>query len=200
MRYTVDRPFICIRAMIGDRLMRAGRPIRFLVCGLVLFGSSLCGLPAETNNVSTSSAQAEVNFNRDIRPILANQCFKCHGPDLKKAGLDLQNAAAALRQLKSGNFAIVPGKSAESELIQRITSPDEDMRMPPKGKGEPLSAAQITKLRAWIDHGAKWEEHWAYVKPGRAPLPEVHHKGWVRNGIDYFVLARLEREGLAPAP
>ncbi len=200
MRYTVDRPLYDVRAMIGDRLMKAGRPIGFLVCGFVLFGSALSGLPAETKIVTPNSTPTEVNFNRDIRPILANQCLKCHGPDLKKAGLDLQNPATALRQLKSGNFALVPGKSAESELIQRITSPDEDIRMPPKGKGEQLSAAQIGKLRAWIDQGAKWEEHWAYVKPRRAPLPEAHHKGWVRNGIDCFVLARLEKEGLAPAP
>jgi hypothetical protein len=140
-----------------------------------------------------------VDFNHEIRPILSNRCFKCHGPDLKKAGLDLQNRQSATRQLKSGNFAIVPGKSAQSELIQRVSSPDEDIRMPPKGKAEPLTPAQVAKLRAWIDQGAKWEEHWAYVKPRRPPLPEVRKRAWVRNGIDHFVLARLEKEGLAPS-
>jgi hypothetical protein len=150
--------------------------------------------------VPGTSAPSEVDFNRDIRPILSNRCFKCHGPDLKKAGLDFQSRETAYKRLKSGNYAIVPGKSTESELIQRVSSPDEDMRMPPKDKGERLTTAQVAKLRAWIDQGAKWEEHWAYVKPRRAPLPEVHRKSWVRNGIDNFVLARLEREGLTPSP
>ncbi|HLJ95761.1 MAG TPA: PSD1 and planctomycete cytochrome C domain-containing protein, partial [Gemmataceae bacterium] len=158
------------------------------------------GLRAETKLVPAPTTSVEVNFNRDIRPILSNHCFKCHGPDGKKAGLDLQSRASAFHQLKSGNFAIVPGKSTESELIQRVSSPDDDLRMPPKGKGERLAPAQIAKLRAWIDQGAKWEEHWAYVKPHRWPLPEVHQPNWVRNGIDAFVLARLEREGLAPSP
>jgi hypothetical protein len=150
--------------------------------------------------VNAPTAQTQVDFNRDIRPIFSSRCLKCHGPDLKKAGLDLQNRETAFKRLKSGNFAIVPGKSAESALIERVSSPDEDMRMPPKGKGEPLTSVQIGKLRAWIDQGAKWEEHWAYVKPRREPLPEVHDKTWVRNGIDYFVRARLEKEGLAPSP
>lgn len=180
--------------------MKAGRPFGFLVASFVLLGSSLYGLPAETRNGNTAGAPTEINFNRDIRPILSNHCLKCHGPDLKKAGLDLQDRAAVLRQLKSGNFAIVPGKSSESELLQRVTSPDEDIRMPPKGKGERLTGAQLAKLRGWIDQGAKWEEHWAYVKPRRPPLPEVHQWTWVRNGIDSFVLARLEREGHAPSP
>src|SRR5437879_4324406 len=84
------------------------------------------------------SAADEIRFNRDIRPILSNRCFKCHGPDLKKGGLDLQNRDTALKQLKSGGLAIVPGKSAESLLIQRVTAEDMTERMPPKG--EPLTA------------------------------------------------------------
>src|SRR5438445_12898320 len=168
--------------MKGDRLMKAGRPFGFLVCALVLFGISR----AETESVNTKSVPIEINFNRDIRPILSNHCFKCHGPDLKKAGLDLQNPANALQQLKSGNFAIVPGKSAESELIGRVSSPDEDLRMPPKGKAERLTTSQIAKLRAWIDHGAKWEEHWAYVKLRLALLSEVHAWTWLRIGTYYF--------------
>lgn len=175
------------------------RPLGFLVCGLVWFGSSLGGLRAETKNEPTPTAPTAIDFNRDIRPILSNHCFKCHGPDLKKAGLDLQNRATAFQKLKSGNFAIVPGKSAESEMIERVSSPDEDLRMPPKGKGERLTAAQIAKLRAWIDQGAKWPEHWAYVPSRRPALPEVHQPAWVHNGIDHFVLARLEKEGLAPS-
>ena len=143
--------------------------------------------------------KAEVRFNRDVRPILSNHCFKCHGPDLKKGGLDLQNRDAALQTLKSGNVAFVPGKADESQLIERVSAGADDPRhMPPRG--EPLKPEQVAKLRAWIDQGAKYEEHWAYVKPVRHPLPAVKNKDWPRNGIDHFVLARLEAEGLVPSP
>jgi hypothetical protein len=140
-----------------------------------------------------------IRFGRDIRPILSERCFKCHGPDLKKGGLDLQRRQGALKQLKSGSFAIVPGKSTQSELMRRVTADDSE-RMPPKGKGARLSADQVARLRAWIDQGAPWEEHWAYVKPKQPALPSVRNQAWVRTSIDAFVLARLEREGLAPAP
>jgi hypothetical protein len=158
----------------------------------------LSGRAAETKN--GPQITTAVDFNRDIRPILSNRCFKCHGPDLKKAGLNFQNKETATKPLKSGNVAIIPGKSSESALIQRVSSPDEDLRMPPKDKGERLTPAQIAKLRAWIDQGAKWEEHWAYVKPRRPPLPTVRNQAWVRNGIDYFVTDRLDKEGLTPSP
>jgi hypothetical protein len=147
-----------------------------------------------------SAAPAEVRYNRDIRPILSNRCFKCHGPDLKKGGLDLQTRELATKELKSGMKAIVPNNAAASHLIERILSTDDKQRMPPKGKGEPLSPQQIATLKAWIDQGAKWEEHWAYVKPQRPPLPAVKNRAWPKNGIDSFVLARLEAEGLQPSP
>src|SRR5262249_13710218 len=140
-----------------------------------------------------------ISFNRDIRPILSNRCFKCHGPDLRKAGLDLQSRQSALKELKSGNVAIVPGKSDESELIERVTSPLQSERMPPKGKAPALTRVEVAKLRAWIDQGARYEEHWAYVKPVRPAWPQVKNKAWVRNAIDAFVLALLGREGLAPS-
>src|SRR5207244_2827843 len=87
----------------------------------------------------------------------------------------------------------------ESALVQRVTA-DDDERMPPRGKGDPLTPAQIAKLRTWIDQGAKYEEHWAYVKPQRPPFPPVNNPAWVRNDLDILVLARLEREGLTPSP
>jgi hypothetical protein len=139
----------------------------------------------------------EVRFNRDIRPILSNRCFKCHGPDLKKGGLDLQSRDTALKELKSGSKAIVPGKLADSLLIDKITAEEATERMPPKG--DPLTAEQIAKLKAWIEQGARYEEHWAYVKPARPPLPAVKDQAWPRTSIDFFVLARLEQEGLSPA-
>jgi hypothetical protein len=146
----------------------------------------------------TPVAAGEVHFNRDVRPILSNRCFKCHGPDLKKGGLNLQARDSALKPRGSRGPAVIPGKSSASRLIERITATDPDERMPPKG--DPLSAAQVATLKAWIDQGAKYEEHWAYVKPVRPPLPHVKNRTWVRNDIDSFVLARLEQEGLSPSP
>jgi hypothetical protein len=166
----------------------------FLGCGglAAMFASAVAADQPDAKNVG------EVHFNRDIRPILSNRCFKCHGPDLKKGGLNLQDRTGAVKELKSGRVAVVPGKSAESELVRRITSDDPSERMPPVS--EPLSAEQIAKLKSWIDQGAKYEEHWAYVKPVRPALPAVRNKNWPKNGIDYFVLARLEQEGLSPSP
>jgi hypothetical protein len=114
--------------------------------------------------------------------------------------LNLQDKETAYRPLKSGNVALVPGKSAESELLRRVSSDDDNERMPPQGKGDRLTPDQIAKLRLWIDQGAHWQEHWAYVKPVRPALPPVKNAGWIRNGIDAFVLARLEQRGLSPSP
>ncbi len=154
----------------------------------------------EGGRADQEGPKGEVRYNRDVRPILSNHCFKCHGPDQKKGGLDLQSREAALKDNKSGQPAIVPGKSAESELIRRVLGEGDGPRMPPKGKSELLTKAQVATLRAWIDQGAKYEEHWAYVKPATPPLPAVKNKAWPRNAIDHFVLARLEREGLQPSP
>lgn len=171
--------------------------IFLVVIGMTLISSTTLMRPMRASGQQVSVA-TEVRYNRDIRPILSNRCFKCHGPDLKKGGLDLQTRDGATKELKSGHVAIVPGKSDESELIRRILADDPAERMPPKSP--PLPAEQSAKLRAWIDQGAKYEEHWAYVKPTRPALPKVKQGNWPRNGIDYFVLARLEREGLSPSP
>lgn len=141
-------------------------------------------------------AAPEVRFNRDIRPILAGKCFKCHGPDLKKGGLDLQNITGATKKLASNSQAVVPGDHAKSAVIERVTSDDKRERMPPKG--DPLTPDQVAKLKAWIDQGAKYEEHWAYVQPARPALPKVKDARWPRAGMDYYVLARLDAEGLTP--
>ena len=139
-----------------------------------------------------------VRFQRDILPILSNNCFKCHGPDLKKGGLDLQTFVTATKKLASDNIAIVPGKIDTSELLKRIVSEVAEERMPPKG--ERLKPAQVALLKAWIEQGARYEEHWAYVKPEKPNLPTLKNSKWVRNPIDAFVLARLEALGLSPAP
>jgi cytochrome c553 len=143
-----------------------------------------------------AEAKTEVHFNQDIRPIFSSRCFKCHGTDLQKGGLDLQTFQTATKKLDDGGPAFVPGDSAKSTLIQRVSATER--RMPPKG--DPLTPEQIAKLTAWIDQGAKYEEHWAYVKPVQKPFPELKDTNWPRNGIDRWVLALLEQEGLAPAP
>src|SRR5262245_17799785 len=146
---------------------------------------------------------AKIDFNRDIRPILSNTCAKCHGPDAaqRKGGADglrLDVREDALADL-GGYAAIVPGQPEKSELIRRITSSDDDERMPPKATGRKLTPREISLLTEWIRQGAEYARHWSYVRPIRQKLPLVKQQTWPRNEIDYFILARLEREGLAPS-
>jgi len=147
-------------------------------------------------------ASSAVDFDRVIRPILSENCFKCHGPDERerKAKLRFDLRAEALKPAKSGAPAIVPGAPAQSELIARITTANEDDRMPPEKTGKTLSPTQIEALRQWIAQGAPYATHWAYIKPARPALPVVRHAKWPQNPIDAFILARLEKEGLTPSP
>jgi hypothetical protein len=144
---------------------------------------------------------AVVEFNRDIRPILSNNCYQCHGPDQakRKADLRLDLEAEALAD-RGGYRAIEPGKITESELYLRVTAEDEDERMPPPKSGRMLDRRQVELLGRWIAQGAKWQKHWSLLPPRRPALPDVNDKASPHNPIDRFVRARLEREGLAPAP
>jgi mono/diheme cytochrome c family protein len=145
---------------------------------------------------------AKVDFAHDIRPLLADRCFRCHGPDAKvrKAGFRLDQEKSAKGQAESGEHPIVPGKPESSELIRRITSADADERMPPKDSGKTLSKHEIDLLRRWIQEGARWRQHWAFVQPVRPAEPQVKDAHWARGALDRFVLARLEAEGLKPSP
>ncbi len=137
-----------------------------------------------------------VEFNRDVRPILSNHCFVCHGPDsnLRKAKLRLDVEKEALAKV------LVPGKPAESEVYRRIVSTDPAEQMPPAKANKPLSKEQVEVLRRWIEQGAKYEKHWSLLAPQAAALPKIKDAAWPRNSIDHFVLARLEKEGLKPSP
>ena len=148
-----------------------------------------------------AAAEERVQFNRDIRPILSDACFHCHGPDSaqRKGGLRLDTEEGAFADRK-GHPAVVAGKPEQSELIRRITANDAADLMPPVASGRKLTEPQRALLRRWIEQGAKWQPHWSFIPPVRAPLPAVKQSTWPRNGIDHFVLARLERERLAPAP
>src|SRR5436190_4328291 len=144
------------------------------------------------------AAAAPVSFNREILPILSNNCFACHGPDEKarKTRFHFDSRDAAF--IKDG--VIVPGQAQDSLLIQHITSTDPEERMPPPDSGRSLTDKQVDLLKRWIDEGAKWDTHWAYVPPGRIEPPAITHAGWARTPIDRFIAARLEHEGLEPSP
>ena len=143
----------------------------------------------------------DIDFNRDIRPILSRNCFDCHGPDSKqrKADLRLDTKAGAFADL-GGRFAFVPRKPNDSEALRRMASDDPDERMPPPKTGKKPSPPQIELIRRWIAEGAKWSEHWSYVPPQRPPVPAVRDGDWSRDAIDSFIESRLKPEQLKPAP
>ena len=144
-----------------------------------------------------AAAQPPIRFDRDIRPILSNNCFKCHGPDEQARETTFHFDTEEGAFLEGG--IIVPGSGETSQLYKRITTTDLRDRMPPADSGYELSDQQIQLLRRWIDEGAKWSTHWAYAAPKRPEPPAVARQNWVRNPIDQFVLSRLDREGLRPS-
>jgi mono/diheme cytochrome c family protein len=159
-------------------------------------------LNAFVSAAEPSSSVATVDYGRHIRPILSNNCFKCHGPDEKerRSGLRLDLREAALKPAESGAAAIVPGKIEASELVARITACDSNVVMPPAGSHKKLTREEIELLKQWVGQGADYKLHWSYVAPVRPELPVVQDKTWARNSLDTFVLERLEKAGLKPAP
>jgi hypothetical protein len=138
----------------------------------------------------------DIQYNRDIRPILSQNCFNCHGPAAKKGGLRLDERDIAVKPAKSGERPIVDGKPAESELIRRIFSKDADEVMPPPNSHKTLKPAEKELLKKWIAEGAKYQKHWSFEAPVKAALPKIAAK----NPIDAFILDRLKREGLTMTP
>jgi hypothetical protein len=144
-----------------------------------------------------ASTESEIRYNRDIRPILSDNCFRCHGSDknARKAKLRLDDRNVAIDK-----GAIVPGKSAESELVKRIYTTNADDHMPPEESHKQLTDTQKALLKKWIDAGAKYEPHWAFIAPIRAPLPRVTTAGAKDiNPIDHFILAELETHHIKPS-
>ncbi|HEV7225998.1 MAG TPA: DUF1553 domain-containing protein, partial [Pirellulales bacterium] len=144
---------------------------------------------------------AAVEYNRDVRPILSDRCFRCHGPDSasRQAELRLDRRESATSE-HDGVRAIAPGEPQASELLRRLVADDLDERMPPADSGERLSADQIAVLRRWIEQGAEYQPHWSLIPPQATPPPEVRQRDWPKGEIDRFLLHRLERENLAPSP
>ncbi|MBP6784415.1 MAG: hypothetical protein KA152_11545, partial [Verrucomicrobiales bacterium] len=149
-----------------------------------------------------ATAYAEkLQFNRDVRPILSDKCFKCHGPDAKnqKSKFRIETRAHATADL-DGTFGIVPGKLKESEVHWRIHSEDPDEIMPPPEKKTKLTPAEVAILDRWIEEGAEYQDHWSFVPiPETVTVPDVKSE-WIKNDIDAFIYARLEKEGVAPSP
>lgn len=167
--------------------------------GVTLFAAVAVSLAATKDKQDGGKG---IDFNRDIRPILSDNCFACHGPDdqTRKGKLRLDTREDAFKAAKSGDFAIVPKDVKNSQLIARVTTKDEDEVMPPVKSGKKLTPAQVDLLKRWIAEGAPWQTHWAYEPAKRPAIPEVKNKKWPKNEIDYFVLQRLEKEKLKPSP
>ncbi len=148
------------------------------------------------------AADHKIEFNRDVRPILSNNCFLCHGPDPKhrEGGLRLDQRDGAIAKLESGHTGIVPNDASTSEVIRRILSQNPDEQMPPKASGKSLTKAEINILKQWIAEGAEYQGHWAFLAPVRRDPPATRFAANVRNDIDKFILTRLEAAGLEPSP
>ena len=145
-------------------------------------------------------ADDEIDFTRDIRPILSNACFECHGPDAdqREADLRLDSRQGAFAK-KDGHAAFVAGDVEASEALRRISSADPDERMPPPDSGKKLTGKQVELLAKWVRQGARWSRHWAFVAPERPNVPASGETDWVQNPIDAFILKGLKRENLDPS-
>ena len=158
--------------------------------------------PAEVVEAEKSIPEV-VDFNLHVKPILSDRCFACHGPDKnhQEANLRLDTEEGLFAALEEGNgHVIVPGDLGESAVYQRITAEDPEMQMPPPESNLSLNPKEIAILTRWIEQGAEWKPHWAFISPEQPELPEVSQPEWVRNSIDNFVLAKLENENLTPSP
>jgi len=169
----------------------------------VLLGVALVSPPVgRPSFAGDAAATVKVDYIREVRPILAKNCFACHGPDEAKRakGLRLDLRDSAIKPLKSGDAAIVPGDPDSSALYLRITEEDETLRMPPKKTGERLGKLETETLRRWVEQGAVYAQHWSLVAPRALPLPRVREAEWPRNEIDFWILARVEKQGLKTSP
>jgi len=167
---------------------------------LLAFACLFCAANALASaDKDTSPVPDQIHFNRDVRPILSENCFTCHGPDkaARKAKLRLDTFEGATTDL-DGNIPVVPGNLAKSELYKRITTKDPEEVMPPPKAEHKLSVRQVAVLKKWIEQGAKWEKHWSFIAPVAPAAPKTADTAWAKNKIDAFIATRLERESLKP--
>ena len=197
---------ICPAPADTKRIVRSKRAHAALAASLCLAEAFLViGCHGRQESGIGSQGARQIDFNQDVQPILASNCFSCHGPDpeMRKAGLRLDLGEAAFQKRPGHRDAIVPGHPEKSELVKRIESKDSHYLMPqsPQGEAKPMKAADIAILKEWIKEGAVYRPHWAFSKPMRPPLPALTpNDGPVRTPIDAFILARLKKEGLRPSP
>ncbi len=173
---------------------------RWFLVSLLIAGLAGC---KDKSSYTNAAGGQHLDFNRDVQPILASNCFSCHGPDPgnRKAGLRLDLEEAAFRKRPGHPDAIIPGHPELSELIKRVESKDPHHLMPqsPQGDAKPMKPEEIAVLKEWVKEGAVYRPHWAFEAPVKAPLPQVNDAAWAKNPIDHFVLARLQKEGLSPS-
>lgn len=177
--------------------------MKLRVATIVLLFVCCCTITISCFNQNGHVKNSTVSYNFQIRPILSDKCFKCHGPDANKREahlrLDIADSAYAPLKETKGAFALVPGKPEESELYKRVSSTDTSYLMPPpSGHLGMLSETEIELVRKWIEQGAKYETHWAFTAPKKSSLPQPDNKDWVKNEIDYFILDRMKEKGLTP--
>ena len=181
-------------------------PNHRLILSLFAIFQVTTGRAADSGARSADTLPTTVEFNRDIRPIMSNTCFKCHGPDVKNnksdVRLDLAEAARAPRPDKSGRTRtpLVPGNPSASEVWRRITSADPLEVMPPQDTLHQLSNRDKALIKRWIEQGANYQAHWSYLAPVKTSPPAIRNPAAARNVIDQFVLARLDKEDIAPSP
>jgi hypothetical protein len=181
------------------------KPTFFRWAGSLVVGTALLATTAGCNAKPSgiASSQQHLDFNQDVQPILASNCFSCHGPDpeMRKANLRLDLEESAFKKRPGKPDAIVPGHPEKSELIRRIESKDPHYLMPQTSLGEakPMKPQEIAILKQWVAEGAHYRPHWAFEKPARASVPQLKAAGWAQNPIDAFVLSRLNKEGLHPS-
>ena len=170
------------------------------LCAKLIAGGFVVAIALRAASAADGPAPA-IDYDRQIRPILSNTCFKCHGPDAeeRESGLRLDIRDEALKPADSGKRAIVPGKPEASRLIERVFSTDPGEMMPPPETNKKITAAEKDLLRRWIAEGAKYAEHWSFRPPRRPAIPAVKNADWPKNAVDRFILARLEAAGLAPS-
>ncbi len=178
------------------------------IVGFYIIAASAIAVLSCRSNISTEDAQTQqlpekVDFNHHIKPILSDRCYKCHGPDKKvrEANLrfDTKEGAFALLDSATNSRAIVPGNVKKSLLVKRVSSSDPEFMMPRPESNLSLSKYEIDLLKKWIEQGAEWKPHWAFIAPEKSELPKIKKSSWPRNAIDHFILAKMEQEGLQPS-
>ena len=204
MQSWTDKSFILSGfETIRNEAMRTSAPLRIAVIGALLILAS-CGPQKPPAVVEAEEPIPEqIDFNFHVKPILSDRCFKCHGPDnnARKTDLRFDTEAGAFTRLTESarKYALVPGSLSKSELFHRLTSDDPEYVMPPPESNLALTPEEIAILLKWIEQGAKYKSHWSLIRPEHPDLPAVEEAAWPRNGIDHFILDRLEEEGLSPS-